>query len=285
MTDIIEDSRSKISTDVRGLGVSVIFHAIALAFLFFYTINFTIEKDPPLEEGIQVTLGFEDANSEGTDVQGEQMVEPTPIEATPTVNTPAASKPVENNEVSSKTSEAVVKTKTTPVKPTETKVQKTVPATNTNNQSTSNSTSASNSNNNNEKVNEQKKKFGTLFGGSGQGDGPGNAPKGSPEGDPNSGALEGISKGRGTIGGGLSGRKVTQAPTISENSQKYGKVVIKVCVDKTGKVISSKFTQAGSTTTDAQLVSIAEKGAKKYQFGPGELDSQCGTISFDFKLN
>jgi outer membrane biosynthesis protein TonB len=161
------------------------------------------------------------------------------------------------------------------VKPTPKPVSK--PNTNTNTTSTSANTSK-------EELDKKKQQYGSLFGkGQGTKDGSGN--QGDPGGSPDSKILEGISKGRGTVGGGLNGRKVVQAPTIIENSQKYGKVSVKVCVDKNGKVVTANFTQKGSSTTDAQLVRIAERGAMKYVFAPGELDSQCGTITFDFKLN
>ncbi|MEP7321667.1 MAG: hypothetical protein ABI761_07095 [Saprospiraceae bacterium] len=128
-----------------------------------------------------------------------------------------------------------------------------------------------------------KKQYGDVFGsGKGSTTKPGN--QGDPNGDPNSDNLKGISTGSGKVGGGLNGRGVAYEPNISENSQKTGRVVINVCVDNKGKVISAKYTQKGSTTTDATLRQISEDNALKFKFTASNIDQQCGTITFDFKV-
>jgi hypothetical protein len=108
------------------------------------------------------------------------------------------------------------------------------------------------------------------------------ANQGDPLGSPGADALRGISKGLGKVGGGLEGRGVLYKPDIIEHSQKSGRVVVEVCIDPKGKVISARFTQKGSTTTDADLVETAEFAAKKYVFAPGDFDKACGTISIQF---
>ena len=127
---------------------------------------------------------------------------------------------------------------------------------------------------------------GGLGGGKGDGKGttgkPGN--QGDPGGDPNAGALSGISTGAGTVGGGLSGRGYKRPSPPKDNSQATGVVVIYVCVDKRGNVISADYTQAGSTTANSKLIRIAKSNAKKYKFDPGSVDKQCGTIRYDFKV-
>lgn len=100
-------------------------------------------------------------------------------------------------------------------------------------------------------------------GGTGGGDGTGNGP---------------------SIGGGLGGRAVVRRGPINDDSQKSGKVVIEVCVDRNGNVTSASYTQRGSTTTDSTLKSKAEQAAKGYRFASSSVDNQCGTITFDFKL-
>jgi len=130
---------------------------------------------------------------------------------------------------------------------------------------------------------EKKKQFGDLFN-NGSGDTNNDGSKGDPIGDPDGAALEGVSTGKAEIGGGLSDRGVAYEPAITDDSQKAGKVVIRVCVDKKGNVIESKYTQRGSNTTDRTLVEIAEKAASKYTFTAGNIDKQCGTITIDFKL-
>ncbi len=93
-----------------------------------------------------------------------------------------------------------------------------------------------------------------------------------------------MSTGSGEIGGGLGGRGVLSKPKITDNSQKVGDVVMKVCVNSDGQVISAKFTQAGSTSSDPGLVATAVKAAKKYKFSKGSVDKQCGTIKIKFRV-
>ena len=126
-----------------------------------------------------------------------------------------------------------------------------------------------------------KKEYSDLFG---SGDGNQSGQQGELDGDPDAEALKGISTGSGRVGGGLGSRGLVFEPNIKENSQKEGKVVVKVCVDRSGKVIDAKYTQRGSTTTDSDLVNVAIKNAEKYIFSESEIEEQCGTITIDFKL-
>ena len=130
-----------------------------------------------------------------------------------------------------------------------------------------------------------KNEIGGLFGsGSGKGNTgkPGN--QGDPNGDPNSSVLTGISTGSGTVGGGLGNRGVLGNPRITDDFDEKGKVVIEVCVDGAGSVVSATFTQKGSTTTSSRLQAIAIANAKKWKFSKSSIDKQCGTITYDFKL-
>lgn len=128
---------------------------------------------------------------------------------------------------------------------------------------------------------------GGLFN-SGSGGGNTNRPGdgGATDGDPNSSNIGSKSFGSGTVGGGLGSRGVSNSPRLVENSQKSGVVVVSLCVDASGGVIASsvKFTQRGSTTTDSQLVNAAIRNAKQWGFSRGQVDRQCGTITYNFKV-
>jgi len=87
----------------------------------------------------------------------------------------------------------------------------------------------------------------------------------------------------GQVGGAL-GSRGGQGPKVNDSSQATGVVVVKICVDENGKVISAKYTQSGSNTTDAQLRKLAESNAKKWTFEKGNIDKQCGTITYEFKV-
>lgn len=132
-------------------------------------------------------------------------------------------------------------------------------------------------------LDKSKSTFSDLFGqGSGNNNSTGN--QGDPNGDPNSSALDQIATGSGRIGAGLSNRGVVFEPEIDDSSQKTGKVVIKVCIDSSGKVVEADYTQRGSTTIDKYLKDLATKAARKYQFTPSDVETQCGKITIEFKV-
>jgi len=112
-----------------------------------------------------------------------------------------------------------------------------------------------------------------------------NGKQGDPLGSRDAKMLEGITRGKGEVGEGLDSRGVLFEPSFDDSSQKSGRVVVKVCINEKGNVISSKYTQRGSTTTDWELIAIAEKNAKKYRFTPSNIKEQCGTIIVDFIVN
>lgn len=132
-----------------------------------------------------------------------------------------------------------------------------------------------------------KDEIGGLFS-SGSGGGPTNKPGdgGATNGDPNSSNIGKKSFGSGDVGGGLGNRGVTNSPTLVENSQASGRVVVSLCVDSNGRVVASsvKVTQRGTTTTNSQLRNAAIRNAKKWGFSKGGTDRQCGTITYNFKV-
>jgi len=261
--------------------IAFILHILLLLFLFYYNINLLIDK--PVEEfaGVSVIFGDDDAGLEdltfGTpELSQEDKASPSYLSDNTVDKENIISDEKSDITISNKSEQKKVEKK--PDTKTNIKVN------NTNNKQSNNTNSPNTKNTTEEDLSKKKSQFGSLFGkGSGSGGQEGN--QGSKDGEPNGKVLAGISTGTGRVGGGLSNRNIIQSPTVSESSQKTGIVVVKVCVDKNGKVIESSFTQKGSTTTDSHLVSISERAAKKYVFAPGELDSQCGTITFDYKLN
>ncbi|MBT8230053.1 MAG: hypothetical protein KJO50_07315 [Bacteroidia bacterium] len=126
-----------------------------------------------------------------------------------------------------------------------------------------------------------KSKFGSLFN---KNSDTNSTSQGDPLGKPDATALEGLTDAYGKTGEGLDDRGIEYQPKITDNTQKTGRVVVRICVDRSGKVVSSKFTQKGSTTTDAHLIDLAERSASKYRFSKSEIDEQCGNIIIDFKL-
>jgi outer membrane biosynthesis protein TonB len=149
-------------------------------------------------------------------------------------------------------------------------------------------------------LNKKKGKFGGDFGkpgatGTGQGNtgkpgnqgipgGTGDNPFGKSNGQ-GGGTGGGVGPGTGaSVGGGLGGRKVVQRGRIIDNSQKAGVVVIEVCVDNEGNILSADYTQRGSTTSDSELRNKAIAASKQYRFAASSADKECGTITFNFQL-
>jgi colicin import membrane protein len=93
--------------------------------------------------------------------------------------------------------------------------------------------------------------------------GPGN--QGDPNGTPGS-PNYGPGGGSGNIGFSLNGRKMVQRPVIIEKSQDQGKVVVKIIVDRNGKVTKATAGERGTTATSAYLFRISEEAALKTKF-------------------
>jgi hypothetical protein len=278
----------------RGLVGSIVVHSLILILVLIPFITFPIP--PPGEQGILVSLGIPDigAGDDRPEMQNEEKVQPTP---------PAAAQPVpeeepepEVKEVSAKVVEQnkeIITTETPEeiaikkaeeeeaAREHEAEVQKQRELEEADRQAQLEAEAEAKKQADYDK---SKKQFGDLLGGTGKGktDTPGN--QGDPNGDPDASVLEGISTGSGMIGGGLSNRGVLYEPKVKDTSQKTGRVVVNVCVDGSGKVISATYTQRGSTTTDSDLRALAERSARKFIFSKGDVDKQCGTVTIDFKL-
>jgi len=152
-----------------------------------------------------------------------------------------------------------------------------------------------------EEKDKKKGQFGGTFGKPGSsGTGQGNTGKPGNQGIPggtgdnpfgkSSGTGGGTGGGDGTgtgasVGGGLGGRTVVQRGRVIDNSQKSGKVVIEVCVDGNGSVVSADYTQRGSTTNDSELRGKALSAAKQYRFAASNSAKECGNITFNFQLH
>ena len=139
-----------------------------------------------------------------------------------------------------------------------------------------------------------------------QGTGSGTGDQGKPNGNPNalysgpggggtggSGTGSGAGTGPGPGGSGqgikfsLTGRRMIQAPKISDQSQETGTVVVDITVDKEGNVTSAIPGGRGTTTTSSLLFRLARESASKAKFNSSTegADIQKGTITFVFVVN
>jgi outer membrane biosynthesis protein TonB len=260
------------SSQGKGWIVSLITHILLIAVLFLPMIVSKIP--PPEEEGLLVNLGLPDEGQGEETPQGttdEIIPEPAETQEREQVKEVTSSTPtkqVTQKSITSNEQSEVIAREAQAKKQARAEAQR----------------KAAEEAQRQEAYNKTKKSYGDLLGGSGKGNTGKPGSQGDPNGDPNSDILEGISKGSGRVGGGLGNRGVLHEPQINDRSQKTGRVVISVCVDKNGKVIKADYTQKGSTTTDSELKDIARKAALQFKFTLSDIEEQCGTITVDFKV-
>lgn len=294
-------TRSEKDNRRKGWIFSVVFHTLAIVLLALY--GFTFQNPPPEAGGVMVNLGIPDVGQgdenapAGTPAKPVEEPEPQPEEeATPPP--PAEEKPSKPKDnpvkdvVKTEDPEAIAlkKKKEQERKKAAEEAKQRAEAERKKQQEIAEEKAEAERK---RKAEEARKKeledlvSGGLGGGKGSGKGntgkPGN--QGDPNGDPNSDVLTGISSGSGQVGGGLGNRGVLKkGPSINDNSQDQGTVYLDVCVDKNGSVISADYTQRGSTTASTRLIALAKQNAKAWKFSKGNVDKQCGTIRYDFKL-
>ncbi|MFC5284867.1 energy transducer TonB [Pedobacter alpinus] len=124
--------------------------------------------------------------------------------------------------------------------------------------------------------------------GTGTGDGNGAVAgnQGKPEGDPLASNYDGTGSGNGGVALSLTSRKFVNLPSIKDDGQKSGKIVVEIRVDKNGIVTSAKAGARGTTLTDATLWDKCEDAALGSRFNTlvSAPDTQIGTIVFNFKV-
>lgn len=252
----------------KGLVVTVLVHLVLLVLFSIFGLSYVI---PPPEEGITINFGTVDAGM--NDVQNETPAESN--ENTPTEQVVAEQEPVEQVEeeiITQDTEEApsINKEEEKPkeeVKPVEKPKEEPKPDKNLS-----------------DALNKWKTNKTEQGGGDGNTDQVGDQ-----------GALDGNKDSKNYIGGGvgngtsfsLSGRSMLSTPTIKDNSQNEGKVVVDIIVDKYGKVLRATPGARGSTTTNSTLYKKAREAAlqTKFNANPDAAEEQKGQMTFIFILN
>lgn len=143
--------------------------------------------------------------------------------------------------------------------------------------------------------NRTKGAFGTPGGSGGTGTGTGQSQgvtfpggnQGTPTGDPNAGTY-GPGGGTGSRGSGisysLSGRSATSTPKPNYPGREEGTVVVKITVDRNGRVTAAEPGQRGTTTMNPDLHDAAKRAALQAKFNVDENAPafQTGTITYRF---
>lgn len=257
--EIIENKDSR-----SGLIGTVLFHLLLLLLFLFIGMNYP--DPPPPEEGIAINFG---TSSEGMgEVESESTSEsanqPENVEApTPPTN------PVVEESVQTQNHTETVEVNSSETETVEEVVEETPP---TPSENLSNALDAFNNSQNSSESNE------------GETNSPGN--QGVIDGDPNSPNHSGGGNGNGMTYS-LAGRSLVSTPTIKDNSQDQGKVVVDIVVDKFGQVIKATPGGRGSTTTSPILYKKAREAALKTKFNVRQdlIADQKGQMTFVFILN
>ncbi|MEO1011517.1 MAG: energy transducer TonB [Bacteroidota bacterium] len=142
----------------------------------------------------------------------------------------------------------------------------------------------------------KKKKLDALIGGlntsegnasGSEGDDNRSGDKGSPEGDPYATSYYGSpGSGSGTGGYGLNGRSLVNKGKVKQNCNEEGRVVVRIVVDRNGRVISATPGVKGTTNNAPCLLDPAKKTAlmHKWNLDSNAPSQQIGFVVVNFKL-
>lgn len=272
--------------EVKGLAGTIVFHALLVLLLLFMALRTPLPL--PTEGGVEVNLGNSD-NGMG-DVQPMELAASTPV-APPPSNATAREEIVTSNDEEAPAIEPKKETKPV-VKPEPKPVVKQEPKPVVKQEPTPEPKP---------KVDPRAmfpgKSSSTNTTGAGGNQGITGKPgdQGKPNGDPFATGYDGDGGSGGGTGGGvgkgvsfvLSGRSSRQIPRPSDNFRESGKVIVTIFVDRSGNVTRTIPGAKGSTTTNTQLVQLADQAAKKAKFSanPDAPDEQKGSITYIFELN
>lgn len=260
--DIIAEKNKR-----TGLITTVLVHiGLLLIFAFF---GMTYMEPPPEEEGITINFGYSEVGR-----NNNEQNNPTPTPTPPTETQQAEPTPqevVEEEIITQDVEEA-------PSIQEDKKKEKVEEVPEPKKEEPKPDKSLS------EAINKWKNTKTESGGGDGETDQIGN--QGNPDGDKDSKKYSGGGNGDGPSYT-LEGRSMVKSPTIKDNSQETGKVVVDIIVDKYGKVVRATPGARGSTTASSQLYKIAKEAAlnTKFNANPDAREEQQGQMTFIFILN
>lgn len=143
---------------------------------------------------------------------------------------------------------------------------------------------------------EKKKRLDDLIGGIGKSDGKDKGSegddnragdKGDPAGDPYANSYYGSpGSGNGTGGYGLNGRAIVSKGKVQQDCNEDGRVVVRIIVDRNGKVVQATPGVKGTTNNAPCLLEPARKTAflHKWNLDSNAPDRQIGFVVVNFKL-
>ncbi len=269
----------------KSFAITTAIYAVLFLLLFFFGLSYL---DPATEEGIAVNLGYSDYGSGNKQplepVKSAPAPKPTPVTPEKVETPQETSKPVETKTLTQDDVNApVVNSKKekpkpkTEQQPKEVKKETPKPVERKPDSSTRNALDS---------FLNGPKKDGTAKSGEGNDNIAGD--KGKPTGDPNSKSYYGT--GKGLDGDGnyrLGGRKALNKEKRIPNCNESGTVVVRIVVDRSGKVLSATPGIKGSTNTASCLMQPAKAAALATKFNSDSKapSKQVGSIAYTFKLS
>ncbi len=246
----------------RGILFTIAFHAIALLILIFS--GFTTPLPLPEEEGIMIDFG--DSDTGLGQVEPEQTTQVKPV-VTPVQEKSNMTQDYEES-VATEPEHKVVKEN--PVEEPKEIIEEKEEEREVDPLALYQNNSDDNNSNNS--------KSEGIVGGDGN--------QGRLDGDPNSNQYTGNGAGQGGVGYSLSGRNPKGLPKPAYTSNEQGIVVVKITVDRDGKVIAAISGAKGSTTMDSALLNAAKQAALNTKFDKKSTapSRQTGTITYHFVL-
>ena len=120
----------------------------------------------------------------------------------------------------------------------------------------------------------------------GNGDGVGNDADGSAD-EANNGTANEGNNGMDFSGDGLLTRPIVHRADVKKITKENGKIVINVCVARSGRVVFAQFNEDDSSITTSSLIRDALQTAKEYRFERDYTlpNKQCGKLTFIFKVD
>ena len=245
--------------------ISAIVTALFMLLVVLVCVSFGYDPpDPPIpEEGVEVNVGDADFGS-GDDPQ--PMSQSSASSPAPSFQEQIATQNTESSTAIPSSPKPNNVTTPTPAEQPKTDNKPKEPEINKNALFTGKRNSNNNSGNGSQGVTE------------GQGN------QGKPNGSENSNNYSGNGGGNGTYS--LAGRTSVSLPIPNYNSNRQGKIVVKIVVNQQGKVIRAEAPEKGSTITDGKMVEQARQAALKARFNASStaLEEQSGTITYIFKI-
>lgn len=289
------DANFESQKNLKALGITLGVCTVLALMLFLVSWTIPAVQPPQVNEGIEINLGNSDEGlgDVAPEVPGDPALEATP-QSDPTPVPPAQAEAVNDTKVEEDNNDADATPVNTAVKP----VEKPKP-THTETVKTPKKTTPKPAVVTPPKPPKPKALYGggtsTGTGGNNadsyngmhnQGIAGGNGDQGGPNGNPKSDSYTGnggTGKSGFTIRSGLAGRRSLNRISFEDDFNENAKVAVDITVDAAGKVISARVNPKGTTTTNSNIRSIAQRKALQIKFSAGTED-QTGTIIFDFKL-